>query len=128
MNTKTIERFSKKTKINTENGCVEWTDALTRGGYGRFKYQNKSLRSHRVSYEIHYGLIPEGLHILHRCDNRKCVNPDHLFLGTHQDNMSDKADKNRQSKSKDHAFLTLMLVFMVLHMKNNKEYNNGSKY
>ena len=77
------------------NGCWDWSGYIDVGGYGRYTYKSKSLRAHRVSWEIYHGDIPEGLCVLHKCDNRCCVNPDHLFLGTIQDNAIDMCNKGR---------------------------------
>src|SRR5262245_48340005 len=75
--------------------CWEWWGSCDAKGYGRLKLNGKSYKAHRLSYEINVGEIPEGLFICHRCDNKLCVNPKHLYPGTPQDNTNDTAARGR---------------------------------
>jgi len=79
--------------------CWEWQGSRSSGRYGSFGMtvdgEFVSYKAHRAAYELARGPIPDGLHVLHKCDNPACCNPDHLFLGTHQDNMMDMKEKGR---------------------------------
>ena len=87
--------------VKDSNDCWNWQLSIDHGGYGRMKISTGSRQdfyfesAHRRAFEVLVGDIPNGLHVLHKCDNRKCCNPDHLFLGTHQDNMHDMQEKGR---------------------------------
>jgi hypothetical protein len=86
-------RFEEK--YEKTDGCWNWTASVHHSGYGQFNVDGRPELAHRVSYGIYCGAIPGGQQVLHRCDNRRCVRPDHLFLGTHTDNMRDMAAKDR---------------------------------
>jgi hypothetical protein len=83
--------------MNNSNGCWEWQGKMFTNGYGDMSIDNKHYLAHRLSYKLFNGHIPDGLCVLHKCDNRKCVNPDHLFLGTAHDNMQDCLKKHRNN-------------------------------
>jgi hypothetical protein len=77
-------------------GCWEWTGALHRNGYGAFKLRDgRQMLAHRFAWELANGAVPEGLNVLHQCDNRRCVRPDHLFVGTQRENIRDMVAKGR---------------------------------
>ena len=96
---KTMKSFEAKYQANETTGCWEWTASRARGGYGQFTTSINDgrmwYRAHRFSYVAHKGKIPEGMVIMHSCDNPRCVNPSHLSVGTHADNIRDRDAKNR---------------------------------
>lgn len=90
-------------KVVKSDGCWVW-QAATFQGYGVFgRADGQSVRAHRMSWEMHNGPIPDGLNVLHHCDNPPCVRPDHLFLGTTADNQQDMRSKHREAKGGTHG-------------------------
>lgn len=96
-------RFWRRVNKNGANildtQCWEWTGGKTGIGYGNFFFK-KDMGAHRYSWELHFGEIPKGLKVLHRCDNIVCVRPEHMDLGTHDDNMRDMAQKGRHRRGR----------------------------
>lgn len=100
MNNNDLNRFYKYVDLPNNKGCLNWLGALDSKGYSRFKFKLSknnyaSLSGHRVIYEHYHGPILNNLIIRHCCDNPKCVNINHLLIGTHQDNMDDKVARGR---------------------------------
>lgn len=96
---KVLKRFFKH--IDKADGCWTWTSSKNSDGYGQFNICGASKSAHRVSWELHNGNIPDGMHVLHKCDNPPCVNPEHLFLGTNHDNVLDREAKGRNRASRN---------------------------
>lgn len=92
-------------KVRKTRGCWNWVGALKGNGYGHAFDGERVEYVHRISYRLHHGQssIPVGMNICHRCDNRRCVRPDHLFLGTRKDNQNDMAKKGRHGLAKLNA-------------------------
>lgn len=90
-----MKNFWNKIEMIPEHSCWEWVGYKDKDGYGRLKTNQRDLRAHRLSYELHKGVIPIGKLICHMCDNTSCVNPNHLFLGTRLDNSRDCIKKGR---------------------------------
>ena len=93
------ERFASKYMPEPNSGCWLWCASVNAKGYGHFKWGAGDVRqAHRASWELHRGRVPDGQHVLHRCDNPACVNPEHLFVGSNDDNMADRIAKGRQTR------------------------------
>ncbi len=88
-------------KVQKGPGCWEWTGSLDTHGYGQLAVHRVAQRVHRLVWAVTHG-DPGKLHVLHTCDNRKCCNPDHLFLGTNADNVRDRVEKGRQPQGETH--------------------------
>lgn len=124
--TKTLaEKFNRAIK-KTPN-CWLWTIDIGTGGYGHVTINSKRISAHRFSWEFHNGPIPEGLWVLHKCDVRNCVNPDHLWLGTRMDNIQDAVKKGRNRGCRgEKNWRAKLTKFKVLKIRAlNKPYKHG---
>lgn len=100
---KTPEEFWQSVSIGHGSACWSWTRAVHTSGYGWLRWRGTERKAHRVAWELINGPIAgadeyHGVCVLHKCDNRKCINPEHLFLGTHAANMADMVSKGRASR------------------------------
>ena len=123
------KRFWRNVK-KTE-GCWLWVGSTKRGGYGQLQVCKHNVSAHRFSYELVNGSIPKNLYVCHNCDNPCCVRPDHLFLGTHKENMQDARSKGRTSRGFNlpHTKLseTDVLSIRRIHRERRPRYKDIAK-
>jgi hypothetical protein len=106
---RTVCNFWKKVQKRETHECWLWIGSLKSGGYGSFAIDRKTKSASRVSWMIHHGPIPKGMHVLHNCpdgDNKRCVNPAHLYLGTQVENGRDRAVKKQCASGERHGWRT----------------------
>ena len=106
------QKFLDRIEIDEQTGCHNWTGNTSSQGYGLLRIDGEKYLASRISYAIYHGEFPAEFCCCHHCDNPKCVNPEHLFLGTHADNMTDKTKKGRgnQPRGENHWSKTQPLL------------------
>lgn len=116
-------RFWRKVEKAQVDECWLWIGGFANTGYGQMSKRRDDgqwtmVNSHRLSWEEHHGPIPDGLFVLHRCDNRKCCNPAHLFLGTQADNIADMVGKQRQARGEGKPLSSKLTQQQVTEIKD----------
>ena len=108
--------------------CWNWTGCLAGKGYGYAWYCGKHISAHRLSWTIKNGLIPEDMQILHKCDNKKCVNPDHLYCGTHLDNVVDAIERSPTGSTTSKFNVNDIVNIRHLYSIGNTQQSLATKY
>lgn len=115
-------------KVSKSDGCWEWTGSRP-NGYGEIRFNRKMVKAHRLSWMFSFGRIPEGLCILHKCDNPRCVRPSHLFVGTQQDNNTDKKEKGRCNPNRGESVVNSKLTESdVLEIREKLDFGNSENH
>ena len=114
-------RFAAKVKVNDATGCHEWQGCFQSCGYGQIRLEGKVHYAHHLAWRLRCDDIPRGMRVLHKCDNPKCVNVEHLFLGTQADNMADmkakkrgRGEENSPKVTGNNPFLPMPSVFLPM--------------
>ena len=124
-----LEKLTQGYTINQFTGCWIWNKFVDDNGYGRLSYNSKPYLTHRVSYKLFNGEIPKGLFVCHKCDTPSCVNPAHLFLGTHDDNMADMVGKGRaQRKRGEENSISILTEAQAQEIINFNHYHGSLTY
>lgn len=108
-----VDRFLSYVDKREDDECWPWTGGRDSGGYGEFRVEGKIMRAHRVAYIAHGKGDPAGTVVRHTCDNRGCVNPRHLLIGTHADNMRDRGERQRQAHGEGHGHARLTADIVI---------------
>lgn len=108
----TLSQMKERT-VEAANGCWEWVAAKAAQRYAFLQHEGKNILGHRYVYELTHGSIPDGMVVRHKCDNKCCINPEHLELGTNADNMRDKAERGRATRGETHHKAKLSEVEVV---------------
>lgn len=117
------QRLAHYTRVDRISGCHLWQGAVNDGGYGTLGVGGRSRRAHRLAWSLRHGPIPPRMDICHRCDERRCINPDHLFAESHAANMADRGRKDRARRTLAHAdrrrddVAIVRLYYRGVHMK-----------
>lgn len=122
IDTRTLKSFASKVKIN-DDGCWHWGGAKAKGGYGSIRVSGVLIGAHRLAWMLHNKKsLKKGTHICHICDNKHCVNPEHLFIGTPQDNIVDHHSK------KNFAEISIENITKLVRLAIRASYNKGTSY